>query len=220
VSGSRESVGKLHVITDEAFQDRFSHLDLARMAAEGGADRVQYREKRARSTRTRVRTARSMAEALAGFDTKLVVDDRVDVAAAVNGAGVHLGEQDLEPEVARRLLGTGALIGRTANSLEGAIRVAEAPVDYLGVGPVFGTRSKANPAAVLGLEGLAAIVDAVDLPVVAIGNITAERVAEVLSTGAEGIAVLAAVVRDPDPREATRRLRRAIDAWVANAPVR
>jgi len=159
-----------------------------------------------------VETARSITEQLAGFDTALVIDDRVDVAVAVGAEGLHLGRDDLEAEVARQVLGEVVLIGRTANNLEEALRVARSPVDYLGVGPVFGTRSKADPAPVLGPEGLAEIVEAVDRPVIAIGNITAERVAEVLSTGAHGIAVLSAVVCDSDPASATRRLRQAIDA--------
>jgi thiamine-phosphate pyrophosphorylase len=215
---ARDPIGRLHVITDESLQDRFSHARLAGMAAEGGADRVQYREKRHHSTRAMVETARAMTESLADFETSLVIDDRVDVAVAVVAGGVHLGRDDLQAEVARQVLGNGALIGGTANSLEEALRVAESPVDYLGVGPVFGTRSKADPAPVLGLEALARIVEAVDLPVIAIGSITAERVPEVLAVGAYGVAVLSAVVCDPDPREATRRLRRAVDTFDAAAP--
>jgi hydroxymethylpyrimidine kinase/phosphomethylpyrimidine kinase/thiamine-phosphate diphosphorylase len=212
VSPGGEAIGRLHVITDEEHQSRFSHLRLARLAAEGGADRVQYREKRPRPTREIVETARAIARALAGTRAGLIVDDRVDVAAAVDSAGVHLGADDLDPRVARRLLGERRLIGRTANGLDEALAAAREPVDYLGVGPVFGTRSKARPAAVLGLDELSRITAAVELPVLAIGNLTADRVGEVLAAGAHGVAVLSAVTCARDPLEATRRLREAVDA--------
>jgi thiamine-phosphate pyrophosphorylase len=208
-------VGRLHVVTDETLQDRFTHAELARLAAAGGADVVQFREKRPWTTRALVETGRAMVAALAGTPARLVVDDRVDVAAALGVGAVHLGRHDLDVATARRLLGRDALIGGTANDLEEARRVAETDVDYLGVGPVFGTRSKAVPAPTLGLDGLAAIVRAVRRPVVAIGSITADRVADVLATGAHGVAVLSAVVCQAAPSGATRDFRRAIDAWLA-----
>jgi thiamine-phosphate pyrophosphorylase len=207
-----KEVGALHVITDESVQDRFSHVDLARLCAEGGADRVQFREKRPCSTRRMVETVRRMREAAEERGARVVVNDRVDVALAAGAAAAHLGWDDLEARVARRLLGEEALIGVTVNGEEEAQRAAALPVDYLGVGPVFGTRSKANPAPVLGLDGLRDIVRRVGKPVIAVGSITAERVGEVLDTGARGVAVLSAVVGDPDPREATRRLREALEA--------
>jgi thiamine-phosphate pyrophosphorylase len=208
-------VGRLHVITDETLQTRYSHTELARLAALGGADVVQLREKRPWPTRRLVETVRALAAALGETGgTRLVVDDRVDVALAAGAAGVHLGRDDLEVGLARRLLGPGAVIGGTANSLEEARRVAATPVDYLGVGPVFGTRSKANPAPALGLDGLRAIVRAVEAPVIAIGSVTADRVAEILETGAHGVAVLSAVACADDPARATAAFRQALDAWL------
>lgn len=210
-------VGRLHVITDETLQGRFSHAELARLAAGGGAEVVQFREKRPRTTRELVHTARAMATALSGTPARLVVDDRVDVALAAGADAVHLGRDDLDAALARRFLGPGALIGGTANSLDEARRVAGTSVDYLGVGPVFGTRSKVNPAPTLGLDGLAAIVRAVDKPVIAIGGVTAERVAEVLRAGAYGVAVLSAIVCRSDPTAATAEFRWIIDACLAGA---
>jgi thiamine-phosphate pyrophosphorylase len=174
---------------------------------------VQYREKRQLSTEARIATARAVVEAVRGLATRVIVNDRADVALACEAWGVHLGEGDLDPAAARRLLGGEAVIGATANELERAVAVAVPAVDYLGVGPVFGTDSKAAPAPTLGLEGLARIVAAVDRPVVAIGNITADRVASVLATGAFGVAVLSAVVCRPDPRQEARRFRQEIDAY-------
>lgn len=205
-------VPDLHVLTDATVQDRYDHAALAGLAARGGATAVQFREKRTWTTRELIATARRMRGAVGGR-ARVIVDDRADVALAAGADGVHLGRHDLPPAVARRILGPEALVGGTANSLVEAVAAAAAPVDYLGVGPVYGTRSKAAPAPALGPEGLAAIVRAVAKPVVAIGNITPPRVPEVLDAGAAGVAVLAAVVTAPDPEEATRRFREAIDGW-------
>jgi thiamine-phosphate pyrophosphorylase len=207
-------LGRLHVITDATLQDRFSHVELAALAARGGADMVQLREKRPWSARALVETAVGMRRALEGSATCLVVDDRVDVAVAAGVRAVHLGRDDLDVATARRLLGGDALIGGTANSLEEALRVAATDVDYHGVGPVFGTRSKANPAATLGLDGLRAIARAVPRPVIAIGSVTADRVRALLDAGAHGVAVISAVVCQADPAAAAREFREAIDAWL------
>ena len=206
-------LGRLHVITDAVLQTRFSHVDLARLAAAGGADTIQLREKRQVTTQVLVETAGAMRRALEGTGVQLVVDDRVDVALAAGVPAVHLGRDDLDVATARAILGAGALIGGTANSLAEALRVAATDIDYLGVGPVFGTRSKANPAPPLGLDGLRSIVDAVRKPVIAIGSITADRARSVLDVGAHGVAVLSAVVCASDPAEAARALRGVIDAW-------
>jgi len=205
--------GTLHVITDETLQARFSHVDLARIGAEGGADVVQFREKRARCTRELVQIVRRMADVIAGTGTRLVVDDRVDVAVAAGVHAVHLGRDDLEVAVARRILGDAAVIGATVNSSSEAVSIARQPVDYLGVGPVFGTRSKSRPAPTLGIEDLRAIVRLVDRPVIAIGGVTVDNAAEALAAGAHGVAVLSSVACSRDPAAAVRRLREAIDAF-------
>jgi thiamine-phosphate pyrophosphorylase len=207
----RDPIGDLHVITDAALQDRFSHVALARMAVRGGASVVQFREKRLWTTRRLVDTATALGAVTAAGAVQLIVNDRVDVAAAVGAAGVHLGRSDLDPGLARTLLGTGAIIGGTANSLDEALRVAETDVDYLGAGPVYGTRSKADPAPPLGLTTLARMAESVAKPIIAIGTITADRVAEVMETGVHGVAVLSAVACDPRPEEAVRRFRDALD---------
>lgn len=208
-------VGRLHVITDEVLQDRFSHAELARLAAEGGADVIQYREKRPLATRELVEAAVAVQDAISGSRAGLIVNDRVDVAS-VACADVHLGRDDLDPAAARRLLGPGAVIGGTANNLEEARRAADGPVDYIGVGPVYGTTSKGDRAAPkLGLERLAAIAAVVDKPVIAIGGIQAPNVAEVMAAGAHGIAVLSAVACRADPRTAAAEFRAALDAVLA-----
>ena len=205
------AIGRLHVITDEQLQSRYSHAQLAALAAAGGADVVQFREKRPRAARELIETACAIQAAIGEATTALLIDDRVDVAAATDAA-VHLGRDDLPPDIARRILGPHAIIGGTANSLDEAQRVAAQPVDYLGVGPVFGTASKGDRAApMLGLDALREIVQAVDKPIIAIGSITADNVASVLETGAHGVAVLSAVVCADNPQAATREIRAAID---------
>jgi thiamine-phosphate pyrophosphorylase len=207
-------LGRLHVITDATLQERFSHIELATLAARGGADMVQLREKRPWTTRALVETAVSVRQALDGSPAILVVDDRVDVAVAAGARAVHLGRDDLDVTTARRLLGASALIGGTANSLTEALRVATTDVDYLGVGPVYGTRAKANPAPPLGLDGFQVIARAVSKPVIAIGSVTADRVAALLEAGAHGVAVISAVVCQSDPAAAAREFRAAIDDWL------
>ncbi len=211
-------IPRLQVITDETVQERLGHAELAALAAAGGADAVQFREKRPWTTRQLIDTAGRMLEACREHGVTLVIDDRVDVALSVGATAVHLGRNDLDVATARAILGDEAVIGGTANSYEEAARVWSTGadfVDYIGVGPIYGTRSKANPAPVMGLETLARICADSPLPVVAIGSITAERIGEVIAAGAHGVAVLSAVVADADPEEAARRCRAALDAALA-----
>ena len=200
---SKRAIGRLHVITDEVLQTRYSHAELARLAVAGGADAVQLREKRHWTTRQLIEAAVGVSEAC-GDAALFVVDDRADVAAAVGAPALHLGRDDVPADVARRLLGRDALIGGTANSIEEALRVARTPIDYMGVGPVYGTRSKANPAPDMGLDTLRTIVEAVGVPVIAIGSITPDRVGEVMATGVYGVAVLSGVVCQDDVTAAAR----------------
>jgi thiamine-phosphate diphosphorylase len=201
----RNVPGCLHVLTHPGD-------GLAQVAAEEGAEIVQVRDKGASTTARRVALVREAIAVARPLGVRVLVNDRVDVAVEAGADGVHLGRQDTAPEVARRLLGEDALIGGTANSLEEALAWVGRPVDYLGVGPVFGTWTKENPAPPLGLPALAAIVRAVDIPVIAIGNVTAERAEDVLAAGALGVAVASAVASAADPRAAVRALRTALCA--------
>jgi thiamine-phosphate diphosphorylase len=203
-------IGRLHVITDVTLQSRWSHAELACMASEAGADVVQYRDKQKRPA-AHVEVARALHARLPD-GVHLIVNDHVDVVQQVGAYGVHLGAQDLPVRQARRLLGSDACIGATANSLQEARQRFEEPIDYLGVGPVFGTTSKAHPAPRLGLDALARIVGESPVPVIAIGGIEPRDVEAVLQSGAHGIAVLGGVVCQPDPRAAVRRYRHALDA--------
>lgn len=167
---------------------------VARAFADAGVSHVQLRAKSA-DGRSFLALADRVAAALRGTGAALIVNDRVDVAAAV-GAGVHLGQQDLPPVEARRLLGPAAVIGRSTHSpAELASALAE-PVSYVAFGPVFVTGTKANPDPVVGLDGLSravAIARAAGRPLVAIGGITLESAPAVIAAGADAVAVISAL---------------------------
>lgn len=204
-------IGRLHVVTDTDLQARHAHAELARLAARGGADTVQFRHKGA-SMRERWHAAEATAEVLRGTAASLVIDDHADIALAL-GAGVHVGQTDLPVGVARRLLGPTAVVGATATTAAQARDAEAAGASYVGFGPVFATASKANPDSVKGLDGLAEAAAAVQIPVVAIGGITLERVASVLGAGAWGVAVLSAVVRADDVEAATAAFADEVKRW-------
>ena len=207
---SRALVGRLHLLTDERPQARWSPLEIATAAVAGGADVVQFRDKRSLTAEQRIEIARALVARCAGTEVRCIVNDEPVVAAAASAAGVHLGSQDVSPQIARKLIGEQRLIGVTANSLDEARARAVPGVDYLGVGPVFGTFSKASPAPRMGLKTLRQIVEAVDCPVIAIGGIDASNVAEVIACGVHGVAVLSAVSMAEDPRATVEQLRDAI----------
>jgi thiamine-phosphate pyrophosphorylase len=207
-------VGRLHVLTDVARQGRFDHAELARLALAGGADAIQYREKSG-STRGMIGIARVLIGICRERGACLIVNDRLDVALAADADGVHFGLEDFPVSRARTILGPDRVIGASARTVEEAVAGMRAGADYIGAGPVYATGSKPDASPPIGAAGLRAIVRAVEIPVIAIGGVTAERVSEVLAAGAHGIAVIEAVACDPDPTAATRQLREALDAPVS-----
>ena len=206
-------IGRFHVLTDFHYQQRFTHPELARLAILGGADTIQFRHKFG-GIRHILFQSMETAEVCRELRTPLLVDDRLDVMLACGADGVHLGHADFPIKYARSVLGTEAIIGGSATTLQEARRCVEEGVDYVGFGPVFATASKRNPASVKGLDGLAAVCEALDVPVVAIGGITAERVDVILRAGAHGVAVMAAVTSAEDPEAAAREIRYSIDAAI------
>lgn len=202
----------LYIITyDDATLGR-GHLDVAGAALEGGADAIQLRDKElgGRDMHRLASRISAMVEE-SGGDCLFFVNDRVDVAKAAGADGVHLGQGDLAADAARSLVGGGMFVGISATNVEEA-RAAQADgADYLGVGPVFATPTKADAVAPIGLEGLRTIREAVALPIVAIGGISEENARQVFEAGADGIAVISAVSGATDMQEAVRRLRRLVD---------
>ncbi|WP_224337489.1 thiamine phosphate synthase [Haloprofundus halobius] len=186
---------------------------VVRSAIDGGVDVVQLREKHT-TARERYRLARTLRELTAAAETPFVVNDRADIAAAVDADGVHVGDDDLPVSVVREQLRDDAFVGRSVSTVEDARRAAEAGADYLGVGAVFSTSSKdvSEAESNIGVETVAAVADAVDVPVVAIGGITAENARAVVEAGADGVAVVSEIAGASDPESATRRLAAAVDA--------
>jgi thiamine-phosphate pyrophosphorylase len=180
---------KLYAITDVKLSG-LSHAEQVAALAVGGATLIQLREKHLsadefyREARDAVRVART-------YQVKLLINDRVDVALAVGADGVHLGQDDLPPEAARRLLGEDALVGFSTHNLVQAREATRLPIDYLALGPVFQTTTKENPDPVVGPDRLREVRESVGrLPLVGIGGITIENARSVLAAGADSVAVV------------------------------
>ncbi len=201
----------LYLVTDRSLARGRTTVEIVREAVAGGATCVQLREKNG-GTREFLEEARAIQAALRGTGIPLIVNDRVDVALAVGADGVHLGQQDMALVDARRLGPSGWIIGVSAECVEDAIRAEREGADYLGVSPVFATPTKTDAALPLGLEGLRQMRVATKLPLVAIGGIHAGNAQEVIRAGADGLAVVSAIVSADSPREAARQLRREIEA--------
>ncbi len=202
-------IGRFHVLTDRRFQQRFRHAELARLATEGGADTIQFRQKTG-DARAMLDEARQVVAACRAQGAPCIVNDYVDMALACRADGVHLGQQDVPVRDARRLLGPGAVIGGTATTLEEALAMQEAGADYVGFGPVFSAASKEQAVSVKGLTNLARVCAAARIPIVAIGGISVDRVESVLDAGAHGVAVMTGVTTADDPARAARAFRKAL----------
>jgi thiamine-phosphate pyrophosphorylase len=200
-----KKIGRLHVITDTTIQSQFTHAELAKMAIEGGADTIQFRQKD-RSTRELVESAQVVQTVCAEHWVPLIVNDRADIALAVGAAGAHFGQDDLPITVGRRVLPSRMIIGASARTEEKIFEAISAGADYIGFGPVYQTSSKPDAELPKGLEVLQRMCDTAQCPVIAIGGITAETAYEVIRAGAHGIAVISAVCGAADPVVATRHL--------------
>jgi thiamine-phosphate pyrophosphorylase len=189
---------RLYAIADASFGDP---VRLAQQLFDGGARLVQVRNKKAgaRELLEQVETILAFAPS----DAEVMVNDRADVALIAGAGGVHLGQTDLPPQEARRVLGEGRIVGLSTHNLQQALLADALPVDYIAVGPIFPTSTKDNPDPVVGLEDLAKICRAVQKPVVAIGGVRLENAEQVLNAGAVSIAVISDIL---NARQLSRRL--------------
>ena len=199
----------LYLVTDRALARGRDLADVVRAAVAGGVTCVQVREKDC-SNREFLDVARRVQAVLRGTGVPLLINDRLDIALAVGAEGVHLGQQDLTLADARRLGPAAWIIGISAESVEDARRADAEGADYIGVSPVFATPTKTDTAKPLGLEGLRQIRAVTRLPLVAIGGINLGNAREVVRAGADGLAVVSAIVSADDPRAAAVALRGAI----------
>ena len=193
---------RVYALTDTRLSG-LSHAEQVRLLNLGGATLIQLREKHMSA-----REFYEQAKSAVRRGVQLIINDRVDVALAVGAHGVHLGQDDMPPEAARKLLGPNALIGYSTHNVEQAIAAAKLPIDYLAVGPIFATTTKSDTAPVLGLHGLRVVREAVGaFPLVAIGGITHANARQVIQAGADSVAVISAVLSDSTRvSDATRRL--------------
>lgn len=198
----------LYLVTDRSLSCGRSLAQVVEEAVAGGITCVQLREKDC-STRQFVAEGLALQKILTPQNIPLIVNDRIDVAMAIGATGVHLGQDDMEMSHARRILGPDCIIGISVESLDDAREAAAAGADYLGVSPVFATPTKTDTAPPLGLEGLKAIRLEVDLPLVAIGGIKSDNCASVIAAGADGLAVVSALMSAPSPRKAAVAFRLA-----------
>jgi len=199
---------KLYVITDRRLKDE---ILTARESLEGGATAIQMRIKNA-STREMIKVGKELRKLTKEYGALFFVDDRVDVALAVNADGVQVGLDDM-PVTLVKEIAPNLIIGASVYSLNEATRAEKDGADYLGAGAVFPTSTKKD-ARYLGLEGLKEILKTVKIPVVAIGGINHENVEDVLKLGVDGIAVISSIVGAPDVKKATRDMRRIIDKYL------
>lgn len=206
----------LYLVTDRGLARGRSTLEIVRAAVRGGVSCVQLREKTC-STREFIEEALKLKAFLDSSGVALIINDRVDVALAVAADGVHLGQSDMPLAAARSIVGDSMVIGISAESMRDAVEAESGGADYLGVSPIFATPTKTDTAAPLGLAGLQAIRRAVKIPLVGIGGLNRSNAAEVVRSGADGVAVVSAIVAAEDPEQAARDLTREIDrarrAW-------
>ena len=175
-------------------------------AVAGGVTMVQLREKEA-STREFIALARRLKKMLTGRAVPLIINDRIDVALAVDADGVHIGQSDMPYQEARRLLGPDKIIGLSVETEEEVVAANTLDVDYVGVSPIFATPTKIDTLGPFGVEGARRAVALTRHPAVGIGGMNLQTAAEVMRTGMDGIAVVSAIVSAPEPRVAASALR-------------
>ncbi len=201
---------RLYVILDATLLNN-SPFDCAQELAAAGVRLLQYRDKSA-AARDLLKTSRQLVASVNSYGSSLIVNDRPDVAALAGAAGVHVGQEDLDPEQARAVVGEETWVGVSTHNLEQFRRAAATSADYIAVGPIFPTATKANPDPVVGLELIGQVRALTDKPIVAIGGITLDRAASVIAAGADSVAVIRDVLCAAKPQDRARRFLETLDA--------
>jgi thiamine-phosphate pyrophosphorylase len=201
---------RLYVILDAALTTS-PERDCAASLAEAGVRLLQYRNKSA-SAGQYLESSRELAETLVPRGVSFLVNDRPDVAFLAGASGVHVGQEDLDVEQARRVVGRDKLVGVSTHNLEQFDRAAASSADYIAVGPLFGTSSKANPDPDVGLAFLRRVRGLTEKPIVAIGGITLERAAAAIEAGADSVAVISGILSAADPAQRARQYITTLEA--------
>lgn len=195
----------LYLVTDSKAVGNKDFLASIESAIQGGVTVVQLREKDVPSLMF-YKTALALKEITSKYNVPLIINDRIDIAMAVDADGVHLGQSDLPVEVARQILGEQKIIGVSARTVEAAIRAQNGGATYLGVGAMFGTNTK-NDTVQITVERLAEIKESVSIPIVAIGGISQKNLPELKGSNMDGIAVVSAILADENPKSAAVNLK-------------
>jgi thiamine-phosphate pyrophosphorylase len=196
IQDMRVQLPKVYPITDTEISG-LSHCEQVKHLIAGGATLIQLREKRA-SSRAFYSDAEAALQIARPAGVRLLINDRVDIAFALRADGVHLGQEDMPVDAARRILGDNAVIGFSTHSLQQVDEALSLPIDYLAFGPIFPTTGKRNPDPVAGLDQLSLIREAARLmPLVAIGGINAINAQDALNAGADSVAMISAILANP-----------------------
>jgi thiamine-phosphate pyrophosphorylase len=201
---------RLYVILDAALLT-VPEIEFAQKLAGAGVRLLQYRNKSA-SSRELFESASRLSSFLVPSGVSFLVNDRADVASLAGASGVHVGQEDLGVEEARSVIGVGKLVGVSTHNLEQFQRAAQTTADYIAVGPVFSTSTKANPDPVTGINFIRRVRALTSKPIVAIGGITLDRAAEVIGAGADSVAVISDILLAPDPGKRARQYIELLEA--------
>ncbi len=199
----------LYLVTDRGLSQGRSNLEIIRMAVEGGATIVQLREKEA-VTREFLKEALLARAYCHEQGVTFIINDRIDIAQAVDADGVHLGLDDMPIDYARKIIGYGKIIGISAFDVDQAVAAENDGADYLGVSPIFTTPTKPELEEAVGLEGLRKIRKAVKIPLVGIGSMNRTNAYDVIRAGADGVAVVSGIVAADDPKQAASEIKNEI----------
>jgi thiamine-phosphate pyrophosphorylase len=196
----------LYLVTDRALSLGRSNLEVIEAAVSGGVTLVQLREKEA-STQEFYQEGLNIKDYLEAARIPLIINDRIDVALALDADGVHLGQEDMPVDVARKILGPCKIIGASAFTTQEAVAAESMGADYLGLSPIFVTTTKPELVAEIGLEGISSLKQAVKIPIVGIGSMHQSNAYEAVRAGLDGVAVVSAICSQEDPKAAAAAIK-------------
>lgn len=199
----------LYLVTDPQVAEGNSFLEVIENAVKGGVTLVQLREKDC-SSREFYDKALAIKHLLSSYDVPLIINDRLDIALAVDADGLHIGQEDIPYDVARKILGPDKIIGLSVENKTDALRANKLDIDYIGISPVFSTPTKIDTAPALGLEGSRLINSISKHPSVGIGGIHIQNAASIIASGSDGISVVSAIMMAKDPFRAAQELKQII----------
>ncbi|MHA2709608.1 thiamine phosphate synthase [Vibrio owensii] len=195
---------RLYLVTDDK-QDLATLKRVVRKAVEGGVTMVQVREKHG-DVRAFIERAQAVKDILKDTDVPLLINDRVDVALAVDADGVHLGQSDMPANIARELIGPNKILGLSIENEEQLAEADSLPIDYIGLSAIFATPTKTNTKKHWGIDGLKMALETTSLPIVAIGGINESNIPQLSATGVHGLALVSAICHAEDPKAASEYL--------------